>query len=64
MGLRNFVACDVNKRPHVMVVESYDWRKCLSTRQSKLSSGQTRLTKGLEILLYVESQQLVGLYEL
>ena len=31
-----------------MVVESYescDWRKCLSTRQSKLSSGQMHLIK-------------------
>ena len=54
MGLENFVACDGNKRPHVMIVESYDWRKCLTTRQSKLSSWQMHLTKGLEILLYVE----------
>ena len=64
MGLSNFVACDVNKRPHVMVVESYDWRKCLSTRQRKLSSGQMHPSKGLEILLYVESRQLVRWYEL
>ena len=64
MGLRNFVACDGNKRPHVMIVESYDWRKCLTTRQSKLSSWHMHLTKSLEILLYVESRQLVRSYEL
>jgi len=42
-------ACDISKRPRVMVVESYelyDWRKCVSIRQSKLSSGEKHLVKG------------------
>ena len=45
-GLGNFCACHVSKRPCVIIVESYEsyeWRKCLSTRQSKLSSGQMHL---------------------
>ena len=48
-GLRNFMACLVGKGLRVMVVESYEsyeWRKCLSTRQSKLSSGHLHLIEG------------------
>ena len=46
--LTNFVACLVGKRPRAMVVESYEpyeWRKCLYTRQSELSSGLLHLIK-------------------
>ena len=41
-GLRNFLACLVGKGLGVKLVESYEsykWRKCLSTRRSKLSSA-------------------------
>ena len=44
--LGNFFAFHVRKRPCVIVVELYEWRKCLSTQQSKLSSGQMHLIRG------------------
>ena len=51
IGLRrlvNFVAGHVSKRPCVMVVESYELRKWLYTRQSKLSSRQMHLIQGTQ----------------
>ena len=48
-GLRNFLACLVGKGLRVKLVElykSYEWRKCLSTRWGKQSSGLLHLIKG------------------
>jgi len=58
-GLRNFVACHISKRPFVMVVESYEWRKCLFTRQSQLTSGQMHFIKVCRVATICPLEQVV-----
>ena len=52
--IESLILVMLERDSNVMVVESYEWRKCLPNRQSKLTSGQMHLIKAdLEILLLV-----------